>query len=125
MQAYACVLWFVFLQKLKQQQQQHSQPKAGKQQHVVEVEQQTAHVSGIMSDATFDDLQLSGPTAQGVTDMGFTHMTEVQVRHACLSRLPDKLLASNLTFLAGPRDTCQQQLLQTTPCQRFGDSNHP
>lgn len=45
----------------------------------LDIEQHTSQVSGIMSASTFDSLQLSRPTAQGITDMTFTHMTEVQV----------------------------------------------
>ncbi|KAF8064587.1 has1 [Scenedesmus sp. PABB004] len=48
----------------------------------LEVEKHTAQVSGIMSDTRFDSLQLSAATAAGVADMGYTTMTEVQVRGA-------------------------------------------
>lgn len=36
-----------------------------------------------MSSNTFDSLQLSQPTAQGVAEMNFSHMTEVQVGLGC------------------------------------------
>jgi ATP-dependent RNA helicase DDX18/HAS1 len=43
-------------------------------------ERQHANVSGIMSDASFDTLGLSEPTAKAVAAMGFARMTEVQAR---------------------------------------------
>jgi hypothetical protein len=57
------------------------------QQHLaMEVEQNISQVAGIMSSTGFDSLSLSEPTAKGVAEMGFSHMTEVQVngceRHA-------------------------------------------
>ena len=44
------------------------------------VERVAAQISGIMSSARFDSLELSTPTAGAVAEMGFAHMTEVQAR---------------------------------------------
>ena len=44
------------------------------------VERQTAAVSGIMSQQTFEQLDLTEQTRRGIADMGFSHMTEVQAR---------------------------------------------
>lgn len=55
-------------------------PGSKKTKSGLEIEQHTSTVSGIMSATTFDSLELSGPTAQGIADMQFSHMTEVQVR---------------------------------------------
>lgn len=63
----------------QQQQQQQVAKKANKTVSGLEIEQQTSQVAGIMSSTTFDSLELSGPTAQGIADMNFSHMTEVQV----------------------------------------------
>ncbi len=56
--------------------------KAGKKGRglELEVERATASVAGIMSDNPFSSLELSDPTRTGVSDMGYTHMTEVQAR---------------------------------------------
>jgi len=43
-------------------------------------ERHNASVAGIMSDAAFDSLGLSEPTAKAVAAMGFARMTEVQAR---------------------------------------------
>jgi superfamily II DNA/RNA helicase len=60
--------------------QQQQQPATKKLKGSgIEIEQQHSTVSGIMSHSTFSSLELSQPTAQGVEDMQFTHMTEVQV----------------------------------------------
>lgn len=39
-----------------------------------------ANVSGIMSNQTFDQLEVTEATQNAIKDMGFTHMTEVQAR---------------------------------------------
>lgn len=46
----------------------------------LEVERHTATVTGIMSTAEFDSLELSEPSQKAIADMGFVHMTEVQAR---------------------------------------------
>ncbi|CAG9462371.1 unnamed protein product [Pedinophyceae sp. YPF-701] len=47
---------------------------------VADVERIDANVSGIMSDVRFDSMKLSDNTMRGISDMGFTHCTEVQAR---------------------------------------------
>lgn len=46
----------------------------------VEVERQVAAVSGIMSQQTFDQLDLTEQTKRGIAELGFANMTEVQAR---------------------------------------------
>ncbi|EFN57448.1 hypothetical protein CHLNCDRAFT_142930 [Chlorella variabilis] len=59
-----------------------NQPSQKKQKgHVgLEVEHQTATVSGIMSSQTFDQLDLAESTKRGIQELGFVNMTEVQAR---------------------------------------------
>lgn len=47
----------------------------------LEVERHDARVAGIMSATEFAALELSEPTAKAIQEMGFTFMTEVQVRY--------------------------------------------
>jgi hypothetical protein len=46
----------------------------------VEIERTHAQVSGIMSTAGFDTLELSAQTTAAIAEIGHTHMTEVQAR---------------------------------------------
>ena len=46
----------------------------------MEVERHTTTVSGIMSQQTFEQLDLTEQTKKGIGEMGFSHMTEVQAR---------------------------------------------
>ena len=57
-----------------------SAKKAKKSAGGLEIERHAATVSGIMSAQTFDQLELTAATREGIAEMGFTHMTEVQAR---------------------------------------------
>lgn len=46
----------------------------------IEIERQTTSVGGIMSQQTFDTLEITDNTRKAVADLGFTTMTEVQAR---------------------------------------------